>query len=114
RLEERMRALGVRTIGDYVLAACGNARAAVARAVADEGLRARLERSLAAGGVGALAPLAGDAYEPIVREAALLNTPALVAKATADPRYKAEKNRALPRKIGSKLWLFDCINCDKC
>src|SRR5262249_39410084 len=30
------------------------------------------------------------------------------------PRYKKEKNAAVPRKIGSKLWLFDCINCDKC
>jgi putative selenate reductase len=48
------------------------------------------------------------------REAALRNTPILVAKATADSRYKSEKNRATPRKIGSKLWLFDCINCDKC
>ena len=36
------------------------------------------------------------------------------ARAAADPRYRAEKNRAVPRKIGSKLWLFDCINCDKC
>ena len=39
---------------------------------------------------------------------------ALVAQATADPRYRAENNRAVPRKIGSRLWLFDCINCDKC
>jgi putative selenate reductase len=88
RLEERMRALGAKTLGEYVLKACGNERQALARAKGDR--------------------------EAAVREAALLNTPALVAKASADPRYRAEANRAVPRKIGSKLWLFDCINCDKC
>ena len=36
------------------------------------------------------------------------------ARAAAEPRYRAEKNRSVPRKIGSHLVLFDCINCDKC
>ena len=65
RLEERMRALGARTIGEYVEKAGGD-------------------------------------------------TAAIVAKATADPRYHAANNASLPRKIGSFLVLFDCINCDKC
>jgi putative selenate reductase len=43
-----------------------------------------------------------------------LNTPILVDEATANPRYRWERNRAVPRKIGSQLWLYDCINCDKC
>jgi putative selenate reductase len=38
----------------------------------------------------------------------------LVERATADPRYSWERNKGVPRKIGSKLWLYDCINCDKC
>jgi putative selenate reductase len=38
----------------------------------------------------------------------------IVDDATADPRYRWERNRGVPRKIGSKLWLYDCINCDKC
>jgi putative selenate reductase len=38
----------------------------------------------------------------------------IVAEATADARYTWERNRSVPRKIGSKLWLYDCINCDKC
>ena len=46
--------------------------------------------------------------------AGLLNTPILVAEATANPRYAWERNQGVPRKIGSKLWLYDCINCDKC
>ena len=49
-----------------------------------------------------------------VHEAGLLNTPILTAEATADPRYRWEHNHGVPRKIGSKLWMYDCINCDKC
>ena len=64
-LEERMRGLGVRTVGDYVAAAG-----------ARRGRRP-------------------------------------VARATADPRYRAEALRP-PRRIGRHLALFDCINCDKC
>jgi putative selenate reductase len=47
-------------------------------------------------------------------QAGLLNTPILVEEATADLRYRWERNQGVPRKIGSKLWLYDCINCDKC
>jgi putative selenate reductase len=35
-------------------------------------------------------------------------------RASADLRYHASHNRAVPRKIGSRLMLFDCITCDKC
>ena len=49
-----------------------------------------------------------------VHTAGLLNTPILVAEATANPRYAWERNKGVPRKIGSKLWLYDCINCNKC
>jgi putative selenate reductase len=52
--------------------------------------------------------------QTLVDAAGLLNTPVIVAQTTADPRYGWEKNRGVPRKIGSKLWLYDCINCDKC
>jgi putative selenate reductase len=38
----------------------------------------------------------------------------LVEEATADPRYSRERNKGVPRKIGSKLWIYDCIDCDKC
>ncbi len=49
-----------------------------------------------------------------VETAGLLNTPILVEEATASPRYTWERNKGVPRKIGSKLWLYDCITCDKC
>jgi putative selenate reductase len=49
-----------------------------------------------------------------VESAGRRNTSELVAEATANPRYRWERNHGVPRKIGSKLWLFDCITCDKC
>ena len=52
--------------------------------------------------------------QSLVETAGVLNTPSIVDRTTADPRYLREKNKAAPRKIGSKLWLYDCISCDKC
>ncbi len=52
--------------------------------------------------------------QALVDAAGLLNTPILVKEATENPRYAWERNKGVPRKIGSKLWLYDCINCDKC
>jgi len=34
--------------------------------------------------------------------------------AAASQRYSRERNHGTPRKIGSQLWMFDCITCDKC
>jgi putative selenate reductase len=117
-LEERMRSLGVRTIGDYVVKACGNGEEALQRVVREPRLREKLGQSLASPTVDLklLLERAGRSalYEPLVGAAAALNTPVVVARTTADPRYRAAKNRATPRKIGSRLVLFDCINCDKC
>ncbi|MGO8813353.1 MAG: 4Fe-4S dicluster domain-containing protein [Terriglobia bacterium] len=52
--------------------------------------------------------------QALVDEAGVLNTPILVKAATENPRYTWEHNKGVPRKIGSRLWLYDCINCDKC
>ena len=38
----------------------------------------------------------------------------IVKKTIADQRYSFEKNKAVPKRIDSKLWLYDCISCDKC
>jgi len=117
-LEERMRGLGVRRLGDYVVKAGGQGEAAVERVAPEGPLRAALLASLCSGTVdlGGILTQAGQAalYDELVHVAALLNTPVLVEKATRDPRYRAEANRKPPRKIGSRLWLFDCVNCDKC
>jgi putative selenate reductase len=116
-LQERMRGLGVRSIGDYVVKACGHGEEAIARAVSAMPLRAELLASLGSTAVDLRGVLARsgreDLHPELVRTAAALNTPTLVAKAAADPRYRAGAV-APPRKIGSHLKLFDCINCDKC
>jgi putative selenate reductase len=117
-LEGRMRSLGVQGLGDYVVKACGAGEEAIRRTVSEGPLRSALLSSLASerSDLRGVLEAAGEGgtYAALVRTAALLNTPVVVARATADPRYAAEANRATPRKIGSRLWLFDCINCDKC
>jgi putative selenate reductase len=53
-------------------------------------------------------------YQRMVELAAARNVPSVVARATADPRYRADRHSKPPRKIGSQLVLYDCISCDKC
>jgi len=87
-LEERMRGLGVRTVDDLIVASADR-----------------------------MAPTARRGRDhprgELVRTAAVLSTPTIVARAASDPRYR---NGALrpPRRIGRHLALFDCLNCDKC
>jgi putative selenate reductase len=64
--------------------------------------------------VSTLASELASLEHSLVETAGVLNTPVIVDHTTADPRYLGEKNKAVPRKIGSKLWLYDCISCDKC
>src|SRR5207245_852874 len=115
-LEECMRALGATRLGDYVVRAFGRGEEAVSAETRDGPARGSVLAALAG---GADVRAAAEAAEPglfdrIVRRAAVLNTPLVAARAAADPRYQAEKNRVAPRKIGSHLALFDSINCDKC
>jgi putative selenate reductase len=87
-LEERMEAAGAATLDEFIL---GRERPAAG----EPGARSLPDRAS-------------------VSRAALFNTRPAVGRATADPRYRRENNATTPRKIGSKLALFDCINCDKC
>jgi putative selenate reductase len=116
-LEERMRGLGVRTVGDYVVKACGTGEEAIARIVLPSPLRDELLASLRSERVDLRAVLARAGqqarYGDLVRVAGALNTPVVVARATSDPRYRKESLRP-PRRIGRHLALFDCINCNKC
>jgi putative selenate reductase len=116
-LAERMRGLGVRSVGDYVVKACGRGEEAIARSVPPSPLREALVGTLRSERVELRAVLAQAGrevlYGELVRTAALLNTPVVVARATSDPRYREPSLRS-PRKIGRRLVLFDCINCDKC
>ncbi|OGS01896.1 MAG: hypothetical protein A2V88_12980 [Elusimicrobia bacterium RBG_16_66_12] len=42
------------------------------------------------------------------------STKAYVVEATGDARYAKARNSGAPKKIGSRLVLFDCVTCDKC
>lgn len=55
---------------------------------------------------------AGDGQD--VSAARLANTRRYVGGLTQNPRYAAAANAKAPRKVGSKLVLFDCLTCDKC
>ena len=88
-LADHMREVGATNIEEFILQYRGQAVEARAQAAAG------------------IAPSA-------VAAAGLLNTPLLVTEATGNPRYSWERNKGVPRKIGSNLWYYDCINCDKC
>lgn len=47
-------------------------------------------------------------------EAGWRNTTIVAEMARNDYRYRAERNRAVPKRIDSHLTTFDCITCDKC
>ena len=116
-LEARMRGLGVRTVGDFVVKACGTGEAALESSFPPSPLREELLASLRSDRVDLRAVLAAAGqearYDELVRTGAVLNTPLVVARATSDPRYRAGSLQP-PRRIGRHLALFDCINCDKC
>jgi ferredoxin len=47
-------------------------------------------------------------------QSVLRNTEALLDLALTSDRYRAAQNRKAPRKLGTHLWLWDCISCSKC
>jgi putative selenate reductase len=56
----------------------------------------------------------GDDGPPELSLARLRNTELYVASLAKDARYQAASHRALPRKTGRALKLFDCESCDHC
>src|SRR5262249_55630727 len=130
--EERMRAVRARRLDEFVLRAFGRAEEAVRGVAEPAELRRALldvlegnagkadsqEESGPGGGRdlrrGAQEHGRPELYDRLVAQAARLNTAVVAAKVRAEPRYRAPRNRTGPRKIGSRLVTFDCINCDKC
>ncbi len=83
-LEERMHAVGARTIAEFIVRS------------------AEMSDSLSGSG--------DDALDLAV----LRNTRTLLDKALTGERYRAARNRKPPRKLGTHLWLWDCLSCSKC
>lgn len=48
-------------------------------------------------------------YHKAVREAALLNTPQYGEAVRANPSYNYANNKTAPKKVGSALYLLDCL-----
>ena len=83
-LESRMRAVGARTIPEFILRSAG------------------VETTPAGNGDTAL------------DLAMRVNARTLLDKALTDGRYRAARNRRPPRKLGTHLRLWDCLSCRKC
>ena len=83
-LEERMHAVGARTIPEFIARSAGTGDSP-----------------------------AGSNADTLDR-AMLLNTRTLLDKALTGARYRADQNRKPPRKLGTHLWLWDCLSCSKC
>ncbi|MCX6551986.1 MAG: hypothetical protein NTY02_13480, partial [Acidobacteria bacterium] len=54
------------------------------------------------------------AVAPGVDDPVRHNARALLDQALGDQRYRSEQNRKAPRKLGTRLWLWDCVSCSKC
>jgi putative selenate reductase len=111
-LVKRMKAVGAADIDQFVIKAHGHAQEAL-DGLALPAERVRACRATLAQG-GDLRAAAGDAFAAWVSAARLLNTESYVEQMLADPRYAAAQNATPPKKMGTRLTLFDCLSCDKC
>ncbi len=87
-LVSRMKAKSVFNVADFILAESG-----------------RSERVSSA---------PAESLPELLVQASMENHASAARRVLADPRYTAAHNSAVPRRLGTKLWFFDCISCDKC
>ncbi len=111
----RMERVGAASLGDFAIRAFGRGAEALARIdpPPSDPRRGACERALAEG-AELLAAAGEELYARWVSQAHGLNTEAYVPTTLVNPRYQRAHNSKVPRKIGSRLELFDCISCDKC
>ncbi|MGA9208715.1 MAG: hypothetical protein WB347_12990, partial [Terriglobales bacterium] len=111
-LGKRMNAVGAADIDLFAIKAYGHAQAAL------DGLALPAEQARACHSAlvqgGDLRAAAGEAFAAWVSATRLLNTESYVERVLADPRYAAARNATPPKKMGTRLMLFDCLTCDKC
>lgn len=110
----RMKELGARSIPEYVIRAFGlGADGLEDLDGIDHDTRLRCASALVGG--GDLSAAAGAEWIGRWAEAtALHNSEHHVPRATLDPRYAQAENNKPPRKLDSRLALFDCVTCSKC
>jgi putative selenate reductase len=114
-LTSAMAEVGATTVPDWIIRAHGQGPSALDKLglPADDPRAAACRSALDEGG-DLLAAAGPELHGRWVSEAALLNTELVVESLPGDPRYHRDQNAKPPRKIGSRLELFDCITCDKC
>ena len=120
-LEEKMAAVGASDIEEWILLSYGHSQEAKASLKLDEALSPALQvenpkASLQAFCVAhpALKEQAEAKFKEWVSQTSLLNTTDYCTRVRENPRYGLAKNTAAPKKIGSALYLLDCIACGKC
>ena len=113
-LGKRMVACGARDIETFSLLGQGQAEAALAAVLGVDPTAASAARQALAQ-KGDLRAAAGPAlFARWVAEARVVNTRRYLEKIAKEPRYAAAANEKTPTKVGTKLWLFECLTCDKC
>ncbi|MBI1852839.1 MAG: glutamate synthase [Planctomycetes bacterium] len=114
RIAERMDRAGARTRDEWVLLGLGEAEGALAHVEASDP-RAAASCRAALAAKSDLATAAGRAFfERWLSETKIRNARRYADRLLADTRYRREANAKTPRKLGSKLELFDCVTCDLC
>jgi len=115
-LARRMAGVGATRIGDFILRAYGKGEEALGklRLKPRDPVRAACRKALREGADLRRAAGSDERYARWVSVASLLNTEHYVPEAIANPRYARARNWRPPRKVGSRLELFDCLTCDKC
>ncbi len=109
----RMDQHGATSVDDFVVAGHGQGAAALAKVPGlDAATKAACLEALSS--KGSLRAAAGKHFDAWVSAARLENTKAYVSTLAGAARYAAAANSKAPKKVGSKLVLFDCLTCDKC
>jgi len=133
-LEGRMQAVGAHTIPEFIertaagriqagLKSCATKDAQSCATTPSGAPATEREGSLAAGAADASSvvpssaghpPVVAQGFSPVMTQSVLRNTEALLEQALTSERYRSAQNRKAPRKLGTHLWLWDCISCSKC
>lgn len=110
-LGARMRAVGARDMDDWIFRAYEGFDACAAGI--DQAAASKANVALR-GGTALRAAVSDTDYSALRDAAVMRNTERYVDALAGEERYTQVRNAKPPKKIGSSLELFDCINCDKC
>ncbi|MBT9584260.1 4Fe-4S dicluster domain-containing protein [bacterium] len=120
-LEEKMAAVGAADVEEWVLLSYGHHQEAKAGLQLDPQLAAALQAENPKAALRdfcranpSLKEQAEASFKEWVSQTSLLNTTDYCARVRDNPRYGLAKNTAAPKKVGSALYLLDCIACGKC